>query len=429
MTTRTPASPPPYDSRRRVRRILVTFLVSANVIVFGALAIVWFAANQVASSISTIPSTDLDLTEEPAALSAPRTFLLIGSDSRSNLDDLTDFGSIGGERADVVILAQVLPGEGRLQLLSLPRDLRVNWEGAADKINATFAYGGAAGIVDTVQAHTGLPVHHYIQVDFAGFAGIVDAIGGVEMTFPFPARDSKSGLDVAAGTQTLDGMQAIALVRSRRYEEFREGEWVSIDANDLGRTRRQQDVLLAMIAQIDPPGSIGGFQELLDALGAFVITDNALDADDILQLAWELRGVDASTMDSVTLPVRGVSEGGVSYVTELEPQASNVLAAFSAGTPLEDAATVLQVEVENGNGIPGSASSMAELLAGYGYEVTAAIDSGRFDYATTLVITRPATLDVAQALVDALGFGEAVPGRIPAGADLVVIVGADAPTP
>jgi len=415
--------------RRRVRRVFVAFLVSANVIVFGALAVVWLAADKVASSVSTIPAAGLDLADEPFATNEPRTFLLIGSDSRASLDDLTNFGDVGGERADVVILAQVLPGESRLQLLSLPRDLKVSWNGSPDKINATFAYGGAAGIVETVQRHTGLPVHHYVQVDFAGFAGIVDAVGGIEMVFPFPARDSKSGFEVGAGTQVLDGKAAIALARSRRYEEFRDGSWVSIDANDLGRTRRQQDLLLAIITQIDRPSSIGGFGDLLDALGEFVITDDSLDADDIIQLAWELRSVDAGALESVTLPVQGVLEGGISFVTELEPGASSVIEAFRTGQPLTAEISVVRIEVENGNGVPGAASTMAETLLGLGYEVTASIDSGRFDYATTQVIARPATLDAAQRVVDALGYGEAIVGRIPAGADLVVIVGADAPTP
>jgi LCP family protein required for cell wall assembly len=427
----TPPSPPPESDPRpgRARRVMLILLIAANVVVFGVLGVVWFAANQVASSISTIPSDDLDLSRAPATLSEPRTFLLIGSDSRAGLDDLEDFGDVGGQRADVVMLAQVLPGEGRLQLLSLPRDLKVTWEGRPEKINATFAYGGAAGIVQAVQSRTGLPVHHYIQVDFAGFAGIVDAVGGIEMTFPYPARDRKSGFEVAAGTQTLDGMEAVALARSRRYEELREGGWVSIDASDIGRTRRQQDLLLALVTQIDPPSSIGGFGELLDALGEFAVTDAGFDADEILQLAWQLRGVDASSLESRTLPVRVSNEGGVSYVIEVEPDAANVLASFAAGEPLDASRPVLAVEVENGNGRAGSASTMAATLAAMGYEVVDAIDSGRFDYATTLVVARPAMLDSAQALVESLGYGSAASGRIPDGVDLVVIVGADAPSP
>jgi LCP family protein required for cell wall assembly len=189
--------------------------------VFGALGAVWLAARQVASSVSTIQAETLDLTEEPA-LSEPRTFLLVGSDSRENVAELSgDFGNFAGERADVVILLQVHPGEGRLQMLSLPRDLKVSWEGSTEKLNATFAEGGAAGIIGTVQRETGIPIHHYIQVDFAGFAGIVDVAGGIRMTFPFPARDLKSGLEVAAGTRRLDGETALAMARSRSYQELR----------------------------------------------------------------------------------------------------------------------------------------------------------------------------------------------------------------
>ncbi len=432
MTSRSRPSPPSHrvdPRRRRARRLLVGFLIVANVVVFGSLAVVWLAANQVTAALSTIPFEELDLTREPAGVSQARTFLLVGSDSRASLDDLTNFGDVAGERADVVILAQVLPGEGRLQLLSLPRDLKVAWEGGVDKINATFAYGGPAGILAAVKSHTGLPVHHYIQVDFAGFSGIVDAVGGIEMTFPFPARDLKSGFEVAAGTQTLDGMQAVALARSRRYEELREGSWISIDANDLGRTRRQQDLLLAIITQIDRPSSIGGYRDLLDALGGFVTIDNALDADDIIQLAWELRSVDAASLDSATLPVKEISEGGVSYVTELQPQAADMLAAFAAGDLLTSTSDRIRIEVENGNGRSGSASLMADTLSSLGFEVVAEINSGRSDYPRTLVISRPSMLDLAQSVADALGYGEATIGRIPAGADLVVIVGADAPFP
>lgn len=423
-----PPPPPASPRRRTVRRVLLTFLISANVVVFGVLAVVWFAAKQVTSSVSTIPAGELELTEEPALLSDPRTFLLIGSDSRANLEDLTNFGDVGGGRADVVILAQVLPGEGRLQLLSLPRDLQIQWEGRPEKINATFAYGGPGGIVETVQRHTGLPVHHYIQVDFAGFAGIVDAIGGIDMTFPYAARDEKSGLSVGPGRQTLSGMQAVALARSRRYEELREEGWVRVDATDIGRTGRQRDLLLAMVTQIDRPTSIGGFGELLDALGGFVITDDTLDPDDIIQLAWELRGVEASSLESMTLPVRITSAGGVSYVVEVEPQASDMIAAFAAGDPMGDVAAVMRVEVENGNGRDGAASQMADRLLALGYDVTSAVDSGRSDYSTTRVVARPEMLDAAQEVVDALGYGRAEVGRIPEDADLVVIVGADAPT-
>ncbi len=409
--------------------MLIGFLIAANVLVFGALGIVWLAARQVASSVSTIPAETLDLADEPR-LSDPRTFLLIGSDSRANVDELSgDFGILRGERADVAILVQILPGAGRLQMLSLPRDLKILWEGSTRKLNASFALGGAAGIIETVQRETGIPVHHYLQVDFAGFAGIVDAVGGIRMTFPFPARDVKSGLDVPAGTRLLDGETALALARSRSYQELRNGEWISISANDIGRTARQQDLLMAMLTQIDRPSTIAGYGDMLEALGEFVITDNALDPDDIIQLAWELRSIKSDDLDSVTLPVDVTSEGGVSYVVERQPEANEVINAFLAGAPLVEVAPSIRVEVQNGNGRPGAAAAMVEALTELGYEVVSTVNSARSDYQITLVISRPTFLTMASDLVTGLGYGQPTAGRTPAGADLVVIVGADAPPP
>jgi polyisoprenyl-teichoic acid--peptidoglycan teichoic acid transferase len=427
-----PPPPPPATagrSRRRVRRVLVGFLIAANVIVFGALGVVWFAARQITSSVSTIQANSLNLTSEPS-ISQPRTFLLIGSDSRANVGGLSgDFGNFAGERADVAILLQVHPGENRLQMLSLPRDLKVQWDGSTEKLNATFAIGGAAGIIEAVQARTGIPVHHYIQVDFAGFAGIVDAVGGVRMTFPFPARDIKSGFAVEAGTRLLGGEQALALARSRTYQELRAGGWILIDGGDIGRTARQQDLLLALVTQIDRPSTVAGYGELLDALGEFVIIDNALDADDIIQIAWEMRSVAVEDLDSVTLPVFISNEGGVSYVVEQQPEANAVIDAFRAGEPLAAVSGAIRIEVENGNGRSGAAAAMLDTLVGLGYDVVSTVNSARSDYQVTLVVARPTLLDDANDLVGRLGYGQATAGRTPEGADLVVIVGADAPTP
>ena len=173
-----PPPPPAVPAKKGMKRGVVVFLVFANVLVFGALGAVWWAAQKVSSSVSTIPSPDLSLAGTPE-LSEPRTFLLVGSDSRENLEDLTNFGAAGGQRADVIILLQALPDEGRLQLLSIPRDLRINYDGRIGRINATFG-DGPANLVGAVSAETGLPIHHYLQVEFGGFASIIDAIGGFD---------------------------------------------------------------------------------------------------------------------------------------------------------------------------------------------------------------------------------------------------------
>src|SRR3972149_556296 len=122
----TRVEPPPR--RGGMKRAVVIFLVVANVVVFGALGAVWWAANKVSSAVSTVPDLSLPGNVD---LSQPRGFLLVGSDSRESLADLHNFGPAGGQRADVIILAKVVPADGRVQLLSIPRDLRIDYGGRA----------------------------------------------------------------------------------------------------------------------------------------------------------------------------------------------------------------------------------------------------------------------------------------------------------
>ena len=421
-----PAAPPP--TRRWPKRLLIGFLVVANLGIFGGLGAVWWAANRVTGAVATLDSSELGLAQTPASLSDPRTFLLIGSDSRADLpDDWVGYGDYGGQRADVVILVQVLPGKGAVQMLSIPRDTKVTVGGTTNRINAFFNEGPGQ-IVGAVSEFAQLPIHHYLQVDFAGFAGMVDAVGGIEMTFPYPARDRKSKLDVAAGTRVLDGRTALALARSRNYQEFRNGEWVYVDATDFGRTRRQQEVLMALLTQIDRPSSLDGFTSLVDSLGRFVTADDALGEDEIIQLAWEMRSLRPEDFDALTLPADISEEGGVSYVVAREPEAGQALAAFRAGEPLTAAVEGKgRVEVQNGSGVTGAASQLADRLRAGGWEVVAATNSGREDYATTVVVAQARHLSQAEAVVAFLGYGRVQQGAVPQGADLVVIVGADAP--
>ena len=427
-----PASPAPLvppPARRWPKRLLITFLVVANLGIFGTLGAVWYAAHRVSGAVSTLDVAGLT---ESAALGDPRTFLLVGSDSRQDLpDDWVGYGDYGGQRADVVILVQVLPGEGKVQMLSIPRDTKVTINGETNRINAFFGASDpdarAAQIVEAVSQWFDVPIHHYLAVDFAGFAGIVDAVGGIEMNFPYAARDRKSKLDVPAGTRVLDGRTALALARSRNYQEFRNGEWVYVDASDIGRTRRQQEVLMALLTQIERPSSLNGFKDLVNSLGQFVTADEGFGADEIIQLAWDLRSLGAGDLDSLTLPVDISEEGGVSYVVAHEPDASTALAAFRAGEPLTAAiAEKGRVEVQNGNGVSGSAASVAERLRGGGWEVAGTTNSGREDYATTVVVARARNLPQAEAVATFLGFGQVEQGAVPRGTDVLVIVGADA---
>jgi LCP family protein required for cell wall assembly len=277
-----------------MRRILIMVLVGANIVVFSAYFFLRNLESAFEDAVEINEEVVAELSATPGSASDPSTFLLIGSDSRENIpDDFDDFfGVAPGRRADVIMLLQVLPEEGRAQILSIPRDLKVELDGyGLQKINAAYAVGGGPLLVSSLKAATGLPIHHYVEVDFAGFASIVDEVGGVSINFPNPARDGKSGLSVQAGLQHLDGEEALAYARSRSYQESQDGQWVSVDATDIGRMGRQQELIFAILSSIKRPSTITQAEDLIVAVGEHLEVDAALVRRGFLDLAWAMRDI------------------------------------------------------------------------------------------------------------------------------------------
>jgi LCP family protein required for cell wall assembly len=254
-------------------------------------------------------------------------YLIVGSDSRENVPpDLGAFGDFPGQRADVIMLAQV--AGGRRQLLSIPRDLKVEVPGeGTEKINAAYSLGGPELITETVALATGIRANHYLEIDFAGFAAIVDALGGIEVEFPYPARDLNSGLLVeVAGTHSLNGAAALAYARSRQYEELRDGAWVGESiAGDLARTGRQRQVLLEMLRKSASPVGLVRSPLVMLAAAFHLKSDADTNVLNLGRLGFQM--VTSGETDSATLPVQISNEGGVSYVVPVPP-ATEVLAAF-----------------------------------------------------------------------------------------------------
>ncbi len=413
------------------RRILITLLVLANIGVFGAYFYLRNLESTFEGAVEVNEEVVGELSPTPDKASDPTTFLLIGSDSRENLpDDFEDhFGSAGGQRADVIMLVRVEPDESRARLLSIPRDLKVELEGhGTQKINAAYAYGGGALLVSTVRAVTGLPVHHYVEVDFGGFAAIVDEVGGVNLNFPYPARDVKSGLDVPAGLQTLDGEEALAYARSRSYQELRDGSWVSSDATDIGRMGRQQELVFAILSQMKRPSTITQAEEIVRAIGSHLEVDAALVDRGVLELAWAMRDIRPGGIEAFTYPTQTQIIGGIYYEIPVEPDAREVLATFQGGSG--DQAVLspsdIHLEVLNGNGTAGIAGTWADRLGSEGFIVDTIGDAGSFDYSVTQLIVAAENAAMADVVRDSLGFGEIVPGSVGSGVDVIVVLGADA---
>ena len=134
-------------------------------------------------------------------------------------------------------------------MLSLNRDLWVAnpATGENGRLNATY-HAGPANLIQAVTENFGIPINHYIEIDFVSFGGLVDAFGGIDIYFEHPAFDLASGLDVKqAGLVHLDGDQSLAFVRSRHYAEVIDGEVVLDLTSDLGRVQRQQVFLRAIM--------------------------------------------------------------------------------------------------------------------------------------------------------------------------------------
>lgn len=314
----------------RTKKVFLGLLIAGIAMVFGALGFVVWAD----SKIEKIPASEL-LSLQPIGADEPRTLLLVGTDSREDLpEDWEDnFGDFSGKRTDVIMIAQINK-DGTGQLISLPRDLKVDIPGrGVNKINAAFVFGGPDLLIQTIQNNLGVSINNYIEIDFGGFGRIVDSLGGIEITFEYPARDKKSGLNVEAGTQRLDGEMALAYARSRFYQEKQNGKWVSVRGSDIGRTGRQQEVLLTMFKQATRVGSAFNLPGFVGTFAEQITADEGVTPGVLLELGRAGLSLNADQLEMRTLPVEIANQNGVSYVITIEPAASELLAAFRAGTP------------------------------------------------------------------------------------------------
>ena len=399
----------------------MSLLVVANIVV---LTVFW--AINTGQGVLATANTDSQVSNVlDEATGDDLTFLVIGSDSRAGLDNLTHFGTVGGARGDVIMLVRFDSSTSAVQILSIPRDLYVDIAGhGQNRINAAYAFGGPSLMVETIRDSLGVEINHYVAIDFVGFQSLIDELGGIELWFPYPARDLKSGLDVDAGTQTLDGDTALAYARSRKYQELQNGTWVSVNADDIGRTKRQQEVVGAIVAELKRPSSITEAGDIAKAMARHMTIDSTLATSSVASLAWTFRGILTGSIEGATLPTYGMTIDGRSVLIADEPDASAVLANFRAGTVFSS--QPLRVQVLNGNGVKGSAGDMSRTLESMGFLVESVGDADTGNYAQTIVLV-PDGSGNGEIIVDALGFGVVQVGSVDNGYDAVVIVGADVP--
>ena len=311
--------------------------MTAVVGVLGATGML-IAARKTIDSVGRVPGVADHLSPGGSVI---ENFLLVGSDSRAGADPTaTDAGGIGteadvsGHRSDTIMILRRDKSTGDASLLSIPRDLWVEVPGHDGKrrINSAFNDGPEV-LVETLQQELGLPIHHYVEIDFSGFKSLVDALGGVQICVDYATRDVSTGLNITEpGCHILGGVQALAYARSRHYEEFREDEkWHEDPASDLGRTKRQQQfVNLALQTTLDrikiDPFSAG---RLATAIGSSLRVDDELDP---IAAASSLRSAVDGGIATYSLPVFGKTIGG-NAVLLLGDGSDAVLAYFRGEGP------------------------------------------------------------------------------------------------
>ncbi len=316
-------------------RLSAALAIVIAVAVAGAIGTV-AAARSVISDVARVPGVADVLSPTSSTV---ENFLLVGSDSRANSDPTSpDYGGIGSEndvsgtRSDTIMVLRRDVATGQAALLSIPRDLWVDIPGQGiGRINGAFNAGPGV-LVQTVQTALGLPVHHYVEVDFNGFKDLVDAIGGVQLCFLYPTRDVNTGLNIPiGGCYELDGVAALSYARSRYYEQYIDGAWRVDGTADIGRTARQREFVdRAVGTALDEVKANPFAAGKVIASGVSAVR---LDDDlDVLKAVTSLRSAAESGLATWALPVRGETIDGKSVLV-LTDGADAVLDWFAGTAP------------------------------------------------------------------------------------------------
>jgi len=322
-----PTAPPRRPRRGRRRRLLRLVLILVPVVLLVIALGGYLYARSVFDEIEKIPLAD-DLTPTGGD---GTNYLIVGSDSR-DVEDIVDAGldpaafeEGGGERSDTMLLLRFEGDDA--SMMSIPRDLYVPIAdtGTSGKINAAYN-GGPSRLVRTVEQSLGVPVHHYLEIDFVSFAGLVDALGGITIDFENPAFDTGSGLLVEeAGQVHLDGPQALAYVRARHLVEIVDGEEQPDATADLGRVQRQQKFLKAVFGELGSSANPFRLASAADATTGGLRIDDTFSLLDTMRFAWRLRSLDPVTVE---LPVENGRNSSGAVLFLVEPQAQEALDQF-----------------------------------------------------------------------------------------------------
>ena len=424
-------------SRRKIAIIVVLALLGA--VLLGGLA---YALNFV-HGINTAIHANLDDEVTDALVTTgsnqePFYMLLVGVDRSENRMYGTESEEYGNSfRTDSIILARIDPQQKTITLISIHRDIMVDLSAyggtGQDKLNSAYLYGGQALITQVVSEVAGVPISHYAEIDFEGFAAVVDALGGVDVDVEYDAYDEYLDCYFTAGWQTLDGQQALNYARARHaFDEYGDG--------DVFRAKHQRQVLAAIAKKV-LNSDAATLTSTVQTLANYVTTD--LSVGDLVDLALSFRGIDVdNNVYSAMTPTYGEIVDGT-WFEFLDQEAwtsmmNNVNAGLppyegsNSGSDNESSSPVQQTSgviiVKLGNDDTTTLEQAVDRLNNGGIPAAEVGDADSHEYGTTLIIYEDGSYrDFAGTVQATLGVGEVMEndGSYNLTGDILVVIGSD----
>ena len=296
---------------KSARSIKIFTGISISVLAISSISALAFGT--VTASINKIDVfTGID--NRPEKKSTAMNYLLVGSDTREGLSKaelkalrVGSVATAAGKRSDTMLLVHISKARDKAVLISIPRDtfaLIPEHKSKAgklipavhSKINSSFNWGGAPLLIQTIEEMTDLKIDHYIEINFAGFARIVDSIGGVEICTKKNINDPKSHLVLEAGVHTLNGIESLKYVRTREFDGM----------GDLGRMQRQQAFMSAVLRKATSAGVLLNpvtMASFINSALSAVTTDSELKNSDLIALAKQMKSLSTSSVRTLTVPL------------------------------------------------------------------------------------------------------------------------------
>lgn len=302
---------------KSARAIKILTWTSVGIVLISGFA--WLGLGRISGAISRVTVFN-NLKDRPERASSAVNYLVVGSDTREGLTKaelkqlrVGSTKSAAGARSDTMMLVHISKSRDKAVVISLPRDSLVtipahtSLDGKSQiseqpgKLNSAFAWGGAPLLIETLEQKMNLRIDHYVEVNFAGFKNVVDALGGIQVCTKKDINDPKSHLVLAKGVHTLDGIEALKYVRTRDFDGM----------GDLGRMQRQQQFVSAVFRKATSTGVLLNpikMKNLVSAIFKTVKTDETLNQGDIVTLAKQVRNLTPGKLRTLTVPL-GNSNG------------------------------------------------------------------------------------------------------------------------